>query len=808
MTVSTSTSFVSYAGNGSLTTFAYTFKIFQDSDLLVTLVNDTTGVETTQVLTTDYTVSGAGSAGGGNVTFTTAPASGTTVKIRRVLPVTQETDYVANDPFPAEAHEDALDKLTMLVQQEAANSDLAIQFPEGDVGSGLNNIVPSAVDRADKILKFDTEGNVEVAGANDVFSGAILGASYTNNTFTGNGSTTAFTLTVAPGSKLNCHVYIDGVYQNKATYSVNGVSLTFTEAPPLNAAIECIIGQAISDFSSTADLVTYDQGGTGASARSVESKLQDTVSVKDFGAVGDGVTDDTAAIQAAIDYLSGIGGGELFFPKGEYAISNKIIIAGGIHYIGTAGGASKIVKHSNFNTNNPTGDVMWVSKGWDTATGYNGAANGVITDMSFDEGNHTLTYGDAIALGHAANWVVERCRFFGMRFHGVDVTGSENITIRDCYYFGTVGQSINAFQADQATSNAIKGINADSTGSDNIKFLNNYVTGASWTNSGVAEQSAAFHIHRSNNTNILIDGNYVINSGFLCQTDSGSTGNAGIFITNNVSLRGTVDTGSSPKFILLRGEADDVIISDNRTYNYNVDIDIAHPTTSGFSTSITIADNVFNFANTSGIVVSQAYRVTVANNIIRGVSGDYTDVAVRMAGVNYFNIHNNQIYDPDGDGIEVTADAGGGNSSGGLIHDNYILNGDTGLVCAASASDTLFYSNRLTGAFSTAQKNINQNLANTRDLDFPMQERTVTLAEAGRTINAGATAQINITITGAIQGDIVLVGYDKDTQGLQIYGNMYGFQAGRIYLYNPTGSNITLAAGNWKVIAKSSRFIS
>ena len=67
--------------------------------------------------------------------------------------------------------------------------------------------------------------------------------------------------------------------------------------------------------------VQYDPAGTGAVATTVQAKLRETVSVRDFGAVGDGVTDDTAAIQAAIDYLSPLGG-TLHIPKGAYIVSD------------------------------------------------------------------------------------------------------------------------------------------------------------------------------------------------------------------------------------------------------------------------------------------------------------------------------------------------------------------------------------------------------------------------------------------------------------------------------------------------------
>lgn len=60
----------------------------------------------------------------------------------------------------------------------------------------------------------------------------------------------------------------------------------------------------------------FAQAGTGAVQRTVESKLKDVVSVKDFGAVGDGVTDDTAAIQAALNTNKSV-----VFPTGTYLIS-------------------------------------------------------------------------------------------------------------------------------------------------------------------------------------------------------------------------------------------------------------------------------------------------------------------------------------------------------------------------------------------------------------------------------------------------------------------------------------------------------
>jgi hypothetical protein len=157
MTVSSTTTKVSYSGNGSTTVFAYTFKIFADADLTVIVRTDATGAESTKSLTTDYTVSGAGDAGGGNVTMVTAPASGETLLIKRSLGLTQSTDYVANDPFPAASHEDALDRLTFIAQQQQEVFDRAVVLPETDTAS---TTIPDSVTRANKFLGFGASGEI------------------------------------------------------------------------------------------------------------------------------------------------------------------------------------------------------------------------------------------------------------------------------------------------------------------------------------------------------------------------------------------------------------------------------------------------------------------------------------------------------------------------------------------------------------------------------------------------------------------------------------------------------------------------
>jgi hypothetical protein len=169
---------------------------------------------------------------------------------------------------------------------------------------------------------------VSAAGEVDVTSSIM-----SSDVFTGNGSTTVYTLSFAPYIKDNTQIYIDGVYQNKITYSTSGNTLTFTEAPPLNSAIEVMVARILTDVGTAdAGAVTYTQGGSGSVQTTVQAKLQESVSVKDFGATGDGVTDDTAAFVAALaaaDYIHVPDGTYLIGTNLTVPVSNTLVFSGG-----------------------------------------------------------------------------------------------------------------------------------------------------------------------------------------------------------------------------------------------------------------------------------------------------------------------------------------------------------------------------------------------------------------------------------------------------------------------------------------------
>ena len=171
MTISSLGTKVSLSGNGSNNTFAYNFFVVAESDLEV-IIRSSNGTETVKSLTTHYTVSGLGSNSGGSITFTSGntPTDTETVVIRRNTSKTQSTDYVANDPFPAESHEAALDKSMLINQELQEQVDRSIKISRTNSMTSTDFTV-GATDRANKILAFDSSGEISVTQELGTFKG-------------------------------------------------------------------------------------------------------------------------------------------------------------------------------------------------------------------------------------------------------------------------------------------------------------------------------------------------------------------------------------------------------------------------------------------------------------------------------------------------------------------------------------------------------------------------------------------------------------------------------------------------------------
>ena len=175
---------------------------------------------------------------------------------------------------------------------------------------------------------------------------------------------------------------------------------------------------------------SFTQTGTGAVARAMIGKVQEIVSVKDFGATGDGTTDDTTDIQDALDATDGVA--PLYFPPGTY-LTQKLTINSNQFLIGAGVGLTTL------KLKNTTNDYLIYGAGSDALWGTNtdaGITNWGLRDMTLD-GNlaNNATGLDGIAVyGQKPiieNVYIKNCKRYGMRTewyqYGEAVFGMEGL---------------------------------------------------------------------------------------------------------------------------------------------------------------------------------------------------------------------------------------------------------------------------------------------------------------------------------------------------------------------------------------------
>jgi hypothetical protein len=168
--------------------------------------------------------------------------------------------------------------------------------------------------------------------------------------------------------------------------------------------------------------VGFTQTGTGAVYRAPQAKMRDVVSVKDFGAVGDGSTDDTAAIQAAITACAGqTAGRTVHFPAGDYYISAEISVPNFTHITGDGPYKSRI----NLQGKPYTGKIFVNSDA--TTWGWL-----LIENFGFRAGSHAL-YNDASS---QESWVIRNCVFEIQTASGITSENDFQINkLSDCVFY-------------------------------------------------------------------------------------------------------------------------------------------------------------------------------------------------------------------------------------------------------------------------------------------------------------------------------------------------------------------------------------
>ncbi|EJH7039898.1 right-handed parallel beta-helix repeat-containing protein [Escherichia coli] len=467
MTVSTEVDHNEYTGNGVTTTFPYTFRIFKKSDLVVQVVDLNDNI-TVLTLDTDYTVTGAGGYVGGNVILATALANGYQISISRELPVTQETDLRNQGKFFAEVHEDALDKLTMLIQQVRSWFSLALRKPSFaanyydamdnyirnlrapsrpkdaatkdyvDILSGASlsrslrvpesfiNELPDADGRKNKTLSFDNSGSPLLL---DPESSGLWGYSLIDSFQDGASITTRFQALHWKRPDGNGEYYRwDGslpkdVPENSTPESTGGVSLGAWVSVGDASLRSDLISQETDKGSS---IVTYTPKFNDAVSMSVYEKLSvDLVTLSDYGfKVGNTGSQNKAAFQKAIDDATLPT--EIVIPEGVFIVDPGITIKNTVTMIRGAGAYQSRI----FSTG--------------TAAPIITQQDGVITFCEFRDfgldGNGYAANG--ISLTEANHIKIENIDVVNTNNHAILVNGY-SIDIIGCRLFQNTGNGIN-----------------------------------------------------------------------------------------------------------------------------------------------------------------------------------------------------------------------------------------------------------------------------------------------------------------------------------------------------------------------------
>jgi len=243
---------VQYGGDGSRTTFPFPFPVLASDDLLVFIG---------QSHAAGFSITGIGAPGGGEVVFATPPAAGTTLTLLRRTEGIRETEFVDGGPFRAAAINAELDRIMLLIQEDREEHGRALRGHPAE--SGVDFCLPPTIERANRLLGFDSAGRPAVFGASALpSSGDASGALVTPN-----GATTARSLGEHTAALVNVRDFGalgDGITDDSAAFAA---AIAAAQARAARVYVPASATPYVIGATITLDGVTMIGDGAGSTLR-------------------------------------------------------------------------------------------------------------------------------------------------------------------------------------------------------------------------------------------------------------------------------------------------------------------------------------------------------------------------------------------------------------------------------------------------------------------------------------------------------------------------------------------------------------